>query len=665
MKRGLTYTFLIFTLFFLGITTSFAAKSGIVNDSGVRFRSGPGTTYPILKTLNTGASLAILDEVRKENSGCDSNIWYQATYDSTTGYICSDYVTVEIDSGDITDKDYASYLKELGFSEGYIPSLTLLHEKYPNWIFKPMIINTNFDVSISKQDIGSRSLIQGDEGYRSTASRSYDYKTNKFIAKDGTNWYIANYDTIAYYLDPRNWLAENTIFMFEDLSYQVTDRTKDVVTNILSKTNIGNYNSNYANDFMDAGKNNNISPIYLASRVRQEVGTSTSVISGASFSYNGNSYSKIYNPYNIGATSGIDNWKKGLIWANGGEKGDTLVTSYGRPWNTLTKAINGGASFIAEDYISKKQNTTYLQKFNVANGEAKMGSHQYMQNIMAPVSEAKIAYSSYKEYGILEDKIVFTIPVYSNMPKKTNLPPKGNPNNYLQKINVDGASVPAYDGDNTEYTVKVANDKQSVQIDTWRVTTKSTVIGEGKVNLTGLKTVQNIEVIAENGAKRVYTITILKDENNSNEENKPAKKQVEKMIQDAGYEINGPYLSKLNVNLSVSDVKSKLQSQGATVTLKNANNATKNSGVIVTNDKIIISNGEEEKEYIAVLYGDNNGDGKTTIIDLLKIQKHLLKAANLSGAYEQASDLDRDSKISIIDLLKTQKYLLNQGDIKQ
>lgn len=672
MKRGLTYISFLILTFLIVIADAYATKVGMVNDSGVRFRSGPATTYPILKTLNTGASLTIIDEVKNNNSGCDSDIWYQAKYGSTKGYICSDYVTVDLSSSDITDQEYADTLRKQGFSEGYIPYLTLLHQKYPNWIFKPLIISTNFQTAVEKQDIGSRSLIQGDEGYRSTASRSYDYKTNTFYVKDGSSWYVANQATIAYYLDPRNWLAENTIFMFEDLSYQTTDRTKNVVSDILSKTKLSNYHSNYTSYFMNAGEKYNASPIYLASRVRQEIGSSTSVISGASFTYNGQSYRKLYNPYNIGATSGTDNWKKGLIWANGGENGSSKATSYGRPWTTLEKAVMGGASFIAEDYISKKQNTAYLQKFNVNNGESKMGTHQYMQNVAAPSSEAKITYSSYKEYGILADKIVFTIPVYKNMPSKTSLPNKGNPNNYLQKINVDGASVPAYDGDKTDYTVKVASNKTSVQIDTWRVTTKSTVIGEGKVNLTGTKTVQKIEVIAQNGDKRVYTITILKDEDSSNNDNsndnsdKPNNKvSVKEMIKNSGYKVNDKYLNGLSLNLNVSSFKNNLTKQGATVKVKNSSKVTKNSGILVTGDEVNVSNGEEENTYTVIIYGDNNGDGKITIIDLLKIQKHLLNASKLSGVYKQAGDVDKDGKITIIDLLKFQKYLLGQGSINQ
>ena len=45
--------------------------------------------------------------------------------------------------------------------------------------------------------------------------------------------------------------------------------------------------------------------------------------------------------------------------------GESYEASYGRPWTTPKKAIMGGASFIAGDYIAKGQNTSYLKKFNV------------------------------------------------------------------------------------------------------------------------------------------------------------------------------------------------------------------------------------------------------------------------------------------------------------
>ena len=38
-----------------------------------------------------------------------------------------------------------------------------------------------------------------------------------YSPKDGSTWFQANKETIAYYMDPRNFLNENSIFMFQNM----------------------------------------------------------------------------------------------------------------------------------------------------------------------------------------------------------------------------------------------------------------------------------------------------------------------------------------------------------------------------------------------------------------------------------------------------------------
>lgn len=97
--------------------------------------------------------------------------------------------------------------------------------------------------------------------------------------------------------------------------------------------------------------------------------------------------------------------------------------SYLRPWNTPKKAILGGAKWIASGYIARGQYTSYLKKFNVnPNSLSEILNHQYMENIHAPSSEAKTSYNAYKNNGLLEVPLVFSIPVYLNMADKYDSP---------------------------------------------------------------------------------------------------------------------------------------------------------------------------------------------------------------------------------------------------
>ncbi len=63
--------------------------TGTVKGTGVRVRSGPGTGYSILGTVNSGASMSV--------TGVNGN-WYRVSYNGYTGYVRSDYMTVSAGS---------------------------------------------------------------------------------------------------------------------------------------------------------------------------------------------------------------------------------------------------------------------------------------------------------------------------------------------------------------------------------------------------------------------------------------------------------------------------------------------------------------------------------------------------------------------------------------
>lgn len=94
-------------------------------------------------------------------------------------------------------------------------------------------------------------------------------------------------------------------------------------------------------------------------------------------------------------------------------------TTYGRPWTTPKKSIVGGAEFIYKNYLSDGQYNSYLKKFNVNPNSGRPFKHQYMTNIAAPSSEARISYGSYSENGLLEQPLVFEIPIFTGMPETT------------------------------------------------------------------------------------------------------------------------------------------------------------------------------------------------------------------------------------------------------
>jgi beta-N-acetylglucosaminidase len=103
--------------------------------------------------------------------------------------------------------------------------------------------------------------------------------------------------------------------------------------------------------------------------------------------------------------------QRGLWYAKGEGKG---LTTYARPWDSKYKAILGGAMFYSEKYVTKNQYNYYSKKFNVFNGADKLGTHEYMTNVMGAEEEGRLVKRAYKFNN--NNKIRFYIPVYEQMP---------------------------------------------------------------------------------------------------------------------------------------------------------------------------------------------------------------------------------------------------------
>lgn len=431
--------------------------------------------------------------------------------------------TPEPDSN-LSDTEYKEKLQEAGFPKSYVSSLLALHKKYPNWTFSPYITGLKWSTVIKKESVVGLNLLSINKSYawKSTEEGAYDWTTDKFIPYDGSTWVTASKKAVKYYMDPRNFLDERGIFQFENLEYQKDYHTKEGVEKILNNTPMYDKAFTYKDDtgasksmkysaaFVSAASTSKVSPYHLASRVKQEVVISATLMS-SSVSGKVAGYEGIYNFYNIGANNSTvagGAIANGLKWASSGD-------TYSRPWTDPYKSIVGGASYIGKNYINVGQNTLYLQKFNVT--PKNRYNHQYMANVEAPNSEAtktNTAYGTEKE----EMPIVFSIPVYEEMPETACSVPSGgkNPNNYLKALTVkdhafDSKFVLGDDGSKT-YTLTVANSVSSVKINATAVASSAKVTGTGTQELSvGTKT-YTVTVTSESGQTRDYNIKITRKE---------------------------------------------------------------------------------------------------------------------------------------------------------
>ena len=195
------------------------------------------------------------------------------------------------------------------FPESYKKYLRSLYVSYPSWKFVSLNTGLEWENVISEEL--PKSCIEVSSGHG----------TNEGCGNESANWSMASSEAVSYFMDPRNFLDKESIFMFEDLSSN-SNVTESMVQRILNGTFMTGKsesdNINYATIFLNSGKENGINPVYLASLSLQEVGVAGGMqTSGEGFEWYGLRFSSIYNFYNIGAT-GTFTARGGLVWASGG-----------------------------------------------------------------------------------------------------------------------------------------------------------------------------------------------------------------------------------------------------------------------------------------------------------------------------------------------------------
>ena len=138
-------------------------------------------------------------------------------------------------------------------------------------------------------------------------------------------------------------------------------------------------------------------------------------------------------------------------------------------------------------------------------------------------------------------------------------------------------------------------------------------------------------------------------------------------MNNSGIKNNDKYLYGFNINTDIKTIKEKIliANKKAIVTLKDSSNKEKNSGIIKTGDKVIVTVGSETKTYEIVIYGGVNGDGKILAVDYVKIKNKIMNTGSLSGSFLESADVDRNGKASAVDYVKIKNYIMGTGTIVQ
>ena len=121
----------------------------------------------------------------------------------------------------------------------------------------------------------------------------------------------------------------------------------------------------------------------------------------------------------------------------------------------------------------------------------------------------------------------------------------------------------------------------------------------------------------------------------------------------------------MSLNTSVKDFKANIQSDYSIQVLKP--NGKENTGNVGNGDtvKIVNSNGESQASYTVVIFGDINGDGNISNVDLVYMKRQILNIEKIDGAKFVAADLNKDGKISNVDLVLMLRHILKLSEISQ
>ena len=492
------------------LTASAANMTGSCTADVLNVRSGAGTGYSKTGTVSYGDSLTILSETT-DSSGAK---WYRISCGNVTGYVSAAYVQLTSSgSQGSSDADFESYMTKQGFPESYKPYLRTLHEQHPKWIFTAQKLGVDWNTALKEECVVGRNLVHSSAlaSWKSMEKGAYDFNGGYWYGLDGS-WVAASKEIIMYYMDPRNFLNDTYIFMFENQSYDPSYQTESGVKTILADTFMsGSYTCpdtkkkyTYSQTFMDAAKKSGVSPYHLASRCRNEQG-----VNGAPQSLGTvKGYENYFNFFDIQAyaTSTMTAAEMGCKYAK------TTNPTYLLPWTNQYKSIVGGSIFLGTGYITKGQDTLYLQKFDMVDGGNGLYYHQYMTCVFGQANEAISLKNAYSQ-DILNSAMEFKIPVYNNMPDKLCPKPtsSGDNNNYLKSLSVSGTSIsPKFDKFTTSYTAKVNAEVSSVTINANPLGKNAKVSGKGKVSLkTGENTIK-VTCTAASGVKRTYTIKITR-----------------------------------------------------------------------------------------------------------------------------------------------------------
>ena len=652
------------------ITVGVITEPG-TNKTGVVLRSDATKESDRITTLDDGTTLtvngskndvSVKPETEKINPETNKlYVWYNVTYNSYTGYIREDLITVTThvitppneEEEEIVYKSFEEQLAE--FPENYHPYLTALHEQYPNWVFTADNISITYAEAIALENIFPRKLVENQYlSWRSMENGAFNWNTGAYAVTDG-RWYGASREVIAYYMDPRNFLNTNDAYIFMKQSYDVNSQSIVGLRELLKGRFMANnyvdandmtFGGDFALVIMEAARQAGVNPYILASILIQEQGTNGSefahgikynatlgIVATESNTLPSHTVVTVYNYFNFGVSGTTESEKL----QNGAKY------AYNSGWTTRSASIIGGAKKYADGYVNGNptnpyynQDTYFYKNYNILNPSKIY--HQYAQNVSDQVSTASFLRKMYSDDKTT--RLVFRIPVYKNnsLPETALKQPEktANQNNYFfNTIEVEGLT-PTFSRYTYSYALQIEADT-TVYVN---VPETASIISEMTYNLVKGDNKVVLTVKSATGYTNDYTINV-------------------NALADCVLTIT---TEKPTPPPPPEDGDGDGTGDGGTTT------DPENPGGEGGED-----GGDEKPDDVTpptppepvIIKGDVNGDGQVTLSDMSDISLYLVNSIVLNGDSFIAADTNNDGLVTLSDLSNIALHLIGSINLNQ
>lgn len=539
-------------------------------------------------------------------------------------------------SEDINSIDSSKY-------PGVKEQIQQLKTKHPNWSFKILYTDIDWNEAIGKEYLGHGS------SPKNLVPKTHNSSWICNIcgvdkAYDNGGWRCASKSGIEYMMDPRNSINEADIFQFEEL----TSTSSDV--NIVKKMTNGTFLQGREQEITNIANTKGVNAYYIVARLIQEQGKSGSELISGKAGY--------YNAFNFGASGSTSE----QVIANG------LAYAKKKGWDTLEKSISGGVDLIANEYIKIGQNTLYFQKFNVTKKST--FAHQYQQNLFAAKTESATLRNTYLDIESYDSKHTFIIPVFKNMTPKACLTPDGNSTATsgadLVKINVTTSlKLRKAPEDSTkvdwlwknEIVARLEKGTTKINGAYWDKIQKA----NGNVGYAPRETFDYetdyklylVPINTTNGSNNNNNI----NNSNGNNSNNNSNNNENKYHNTAKVLINDEKkIIKVSPDAIAKDI---LEAFGGSVKITKADGSFLNG----ENDNMA-TNFIVKDTYTVIKKGDANADGIVNSFDYIRVMNYIMGRKQLNSYEKEAADANNDGIVNSFDYIRIMNYIMGTKKIE-